>query len=365
MKKILPLSAITTIFLLGSAHIALAGNVFIESLVPCGPGQDHMCTLCDFVLMAHNIFWFILKISLATAILFIAIAGILYIVSAGSEQLMTTAKSAMTYALMGFGFCLGAWLLVQVIASSLGYSDWNTIAIKDCPGFAIASFEQNCGKILGNWNPVTEECDPPDGMKKYKGIYRDKTLIPKMEACDKGTNKHWDYDKNACECDTGYSKNADNNCVNIECWDCTDRWPRAVEALIWELGCPGSCDKKIISPMYIGCVPKPSCGTMNLEALGTPCGDEPGSTCQETCQFEEDWGGTSCDNSDCCKKSPIDPAECNRCSSYSTDIANHRLGDQNYCTKVYYPSFGTFFAERREECIVSGGKCISNPKHCP
>ena len=355
MKKILPLSAITTIFLLGSARIALAENVFIESLVPCGPGQDHMCTLCDFVLMAHNIFWFILKISLATAILFVAIAGILYIVSAGSEQLMTTAKSAMNYALMGFGFCLGAWLLVQVIASSLGYSNWNTIAIKDCPGFAIASREQYCGKILGEWNPVTGECKAPAGTELYKGIYRDKTLIPKMEACDKGTNKHWDYDKNECECDTDYFENLKGDCVNIDCWNCSYEW--LVTHGENAINCVYPCKKVKKNILLYGCVPGDSCGTMNLGAETTPCGTEPGSTCKKQCPYSKDLGGTSCNSGFwCCKAQPsTDPAKCNRCSGYDT-FADYT--DGNYCTRKADGS-------NRIECIESEGKCTPNPNVCP
>jgi|AntAceMinimDraft_8_1070364.scaffolds.fasta_scaffold07809_2 hypothetical protein len=366
MKKILPLSAITTIFLLGSTHIALAAD--IKSLVPCGPGQGHLCTLCDFVVLAHNIFWFILKISFAAAILFVAIAGILYIVSAGSEQLMTTAKSAMTYALMGFGFCLGAWLLVQVIASSLGYSNWNTIAIKDCPGFAIDAMEHHCDWMNGNWDPATGKCNQPAGTIKYKGRYVDPNLVAKIEDCEKDGHYHqeWDYTTNTCECIGNYLKNADKNCVPKECWLCH----RDIGPFMQTCEPSSYCQNTTYIPYLAAwnCSPIPSiCGTINNAGTeDVPCGNEPDSTCQKNCPYGRDlWGGANCNGGlKCCQSSSNpgrsyqvgDPAECSRCSSYDIYVLDSTLG-----TNCTMRADGT----NRLECIESGGKCVSNPNVCP
>jgi hypothetical protein len=102
---------------------SLAASGYYEgSLVPCGIKGD-LCTLCHFVLLAKNIFQFLLKISLAFAILIGAIAGVLYITSAGTEALMNTAKEAIKLALLGFLFCLLAWLFVNITAKLMGYTE--------------------------------------------------------------------------------------------------------------------------------------------------------------------------------------------------------------------------------------------------
>jgi hypothetical protein len=71
--------------------------------------------------MAQKITQFLLMISLGVAILFAAIAGVIYITSAGHEQMMSTAKQALTTVFVGFGLTLAAWLMVTVIGKLLGY----------------------------------------------------------------------------------------------------------------------------------------------------------------------------------------------------------------------------------------------------
>ncbi|MBU2025910.1 MAG: pilin [Patescibacteria group bacterium] len=94
-----------------------------NQLVPCGPGTDTPCELCHILVMASNIFSFFLKISLGFAILFAGVAGVLYITSAGNESMMTAAKNAIKYAALGFALCLLAWLLINILAGSLGYTE--------------------------------------------------------------------------------------------------------------------------------------------------------------------------------------------------------------------------------------------------
>ena len=53
------------------------------------------------------------------AITVIVAMGILYIVSAGNEGLMKTAKSGMLAALIGFAIMLTAWLIVNVLLTVL------------------------------------------------------------------------------------------------------------------------------------------------------------------------------------------------------------------------------------------------------
>jgi len=54
------------------------------------------------------------------AILFIVIAGILYITSSGDSGRVDRAKQMLTYAIIGLIVALLAWVIVQSIAAALG-----------------------------------------------------------------------------------------------------------------------------------------------------------------------------------------------------------------------------------------------------
>ena len=53
------------------------------------------------------------------AITVIVAMGVLYIVSTGDTGLMQTAKSGMLAALIGFAIMLSAWLIVNVVLTTL------------------------------------------------------------------------------------------------------------------------------------------------------------------------------------------------------------------------------------------------------
>lgn len=123
MKKIKILAGSGLMFLGGFSQ-ALAAD-----LVPCGQGKEP-CTICHVLMVANNIFNFFVRISIGIALLLIVIAGILYITSSGSEGMMTMAKTALKFAIIGFIVTLLAWLFVNVLAHALGYKSpsgewWN------------------------------------------------------------------------------------------------------------------------------------------------------------------------------------------------------------------------------------------------
>ena len=94
--------------------------VFAQGLIPCGHGSasSDACTLCDFVGF-YNLIHFGLEL-LITENLFIA--GVMYIVSAGNEQLITKAKTFLSASLVGFTIVLTAWLLVNVAMWALSFN---------------------------------------------------------------------------------------------------------------------------------------------------------------------------------------------------------------------------------------------------
>jgi hypothetical protein len=102
-------------------------------LVPCGcPGNP--CTLCHLIIGFKKLIEYGMIILLASAIAAITIAGIMYMVSSGSEPAIQQAKSFLKAALIGLTVVLAAWLIVFTVLWGLsakgdlgvGVSGWNT-----------------------------------------------------------------------------------------------------------------------------------------------------------------------------------------------------------------------------------------------
>lgn len=93
------------------------------TLVPCGVGAGNAnCTLCHLVLGFKNIYDYLLALLLAATTLVIVVAGVMYMVSAGSKGMIEKAKSAFTYALTAMILGLTAWLIINATLSALGYT---------------------------------------------------------------------------------------------------------------------------------------------------------------------------------------------------------------------------------------------------
>jgi hypothetical protein len=88
-----------------------------QGIVPCGSGNNisNACTLCHFIVGIKNIVDFGSKILVITAITAIFISGIMYIISSGSQEMTTRAKSFLTSSLIGFFIVLAAWLIVNTV----------------------------------------------------------------------------------------------------------------------------------------------------------------------------------------------------------------------------------------------------------
>jgi len=114
-----------------------------SGIVPCGRtvndpstpdiNEANPCTLCHLFIGIHRIIEWGFKILTFVAIASLVAAGIIYIVSTGSEKLMETAKNFAKHTLMGFAIVLGAWLIVNysmILLSKksdlgLGIKKWN------------------------------------------------------------------------------------------------------------------------------------------------------------------------------------------------------------------------------------------------
>ncbi len=86
-------------------------------LVPCGHGTnvDDRCTLCDLFVGIDRIIKWGRNILVAVALTALVAGGIMYIVSAGNQQMMENAKTLIQQALVGVLIVLGAWLIVNTV----------------------------------------------------------------------------------------------------------------------------------------------------------------------------------------------------------------------------------------------------------
>jgi len=99
------------------------------ALIPCGRNSDDPdtittnemapCTICHIIVGGAGLITWGLGIMTVVAICVIVAMAILYIVSAGYDGLMTTAKGGIKASLIGFAVILGAWLIVNVVLTML------------------------------------------------------------------------------------------------------------------------------------------------------------------------------------------------------------------------------------------------------
>jgi type IV secretion system pilin len=124
-----------------------------DGIVHCGNTSniDDRCKLCDLIIGIKAVIDFGKNILVAVALTAIVAGGIMYIVSAGNEQMMQAAKGVLKQALIGMVIVLGAWLIVNTTmwllategdlgVDATSWSDFN------CDGGAVeAAAASMCG----------------------------------------------------------------------------------------------------------------------------------------------------------------------------------------------------------------------------
>jgi len=87
------------------------------------PGNFGLSNQVGAVATISAVVAFLASILAVVAILMIVISGILYMVSAGDTGRIETAKSILTYAIIGLIVALLAWVIVSVVSNTLGAGD--------------------------------------------------------------------------------------------------------------------------------------------------------------------------------------------------------------------------------------------------
>lgn len=102
----------------------IAGIDFLQfnrAIVPCGRkcddgrtgyNEELNCTLCHLLIMVKNIFDLLFAWLIIVTLLFITIAGVIYIVSSGNPGMKALAKGTITKTLTGFIVFVLSWLIV-------------------------------------------------------------------------------------------------------------------------------------------------------------------------------------------------------------------------------------------------------------
>lgn len=120
-----------------------------NQIVTCG-GMD--CTVCSFLGIFQNIFIWLLGIASLVAILSIIIAGVIYIFSVGSKELMVRAKRFSTYSLAGFIIVLASFISINTVYILFGVTNKTSWFQVDCFGGSVRKIIQESAGGLGEKN---------------------------------------------------------------------------------------------------------------------------------------------------------------------------------------------------------------------
>ena len=97
---------------------------FNKSLVPCGRECDDgrtpyneaaSCTLCHLLILLKNLFDLAFALLIIVSIVFVTVAGLMYMFSGVNPGLKSTAKGILTKTLTGFGISMLSWLIVYTL----------------------------------------------------------------------------------------------------------------------------------------------------------------------------------------------------------------------------------------------------------
>ncbi len=164
------LLSLLILFFLSAGFLTCVSNVQAQSVdcsdsgfwgsgvVPCGRNCDNTdttdknetdpCTLCHLIVGFDDLINYGFKILVFVALVCLVIAGIMYILSGGSEEMIKTAKTFIKQVLYGFGFVLAACLLIFIVM--------NYFAVKSDLGIEKESwYEFTCSteSVTGTGSP--------------------------------------------------------------------------------------------------------------------------------------------------------------------------------------------------------------------
>ncbi len=131
--------------LLSVSYVAYAD----AALVPCGnEGIDDQCTICDIVQTGWNIMDFLKKLLVIVGILIITVAGVMYIVSAGNQGMISMAKAAIKNTLIGVSVMLVAFMMITFILNRVFKTNAGGVQTP-LSGMGTSAWTFNCESVSG------------------------------------------------------------------------------------------------------------------------------------------------------------------------------------------------------------------------
>ncbi len=127
-----------------TANLVYAGFVS-GPIVPCGRdandnGQiddSEKCDLCDLWHLASNIINFIsFNLAIPAAALLFVAAGVIFLISGGSEEKVALARSIFTNAVIGLVIIFTSWMLIDTLLKTLvdtSVFTWAWNSFPTCP----------------------------------------------------------------------------------------------------------------------------------------------------------------------------------------------------------------------------------------
>jgi uncharacterized membrane protein len=115
----------TAFTLLGITFFAFLPFFTVDAgLVPCGNSEnDTPCTICCLAFGISNIIDLLMKILGILAVVVIVVAGILYMVSAGNQSMVSLAKAALKNTIIGVIIALTAFVMIHFILKAIAEGD--------------------------------------------------------------------------------------------------------------------------------------------------------------------------------------------------------------------------------------------------
>jgi len=95
-----------------------------------GGGPTSPCSLCDGIIVTRNIVTSLFEVSLIIGGIMVAVGGILFMTSGGSQDKVRQARGTLTSALVGVVIALTAWVIINTLLSLIagdGALPWNQI----------------------------------------------------------------------------------------------------------------------------------------------------------------------------------------------------------------------------------------------
>ena len=167
------LISFAVLFSLFFASIPTVTDAVFHGLVPCGhnaissegaaspppldsPNYYGRCTICDLFILANKVMTQLRNWIFITAVVIIAIAGVMYIVSVGNESMTSMAKTAIKAALIGAVIILVAWLAISSLLLAMAVKDDAVsedgvgLILERGDGNVITGWQFNCGNGGGD-----------------------------------------------------------------------------------------------------------------------------------------------------------------------------------------------------------------------